>query len=101
LQSKDLHQLRDRYPHSAAQFGHNEFLRWFRHGKGSFGSGVDSNIRHRCAHYTRLREARGENSQNGEGHEEGYLITKMWRPTRLQICDLLTLRRTPPKPIGI
>jgi hypothetical protein len=27
LQPKDLHQLRDRYPHSAAQFGYNEFLR--------------------------------------------------------------------------
>src|SRR5215470_4592477 len=46
-------------------------------------------VRYRCAHYTGLREGRGENSRNGEGHEEGYLVTAMWRPTRLQICNLL------------
>jgi len=98
LQPKGLCQLRHRCPHSAAQFRYNKFLRWFRHGKGSFGSGVDRNSRHWCAHYTRLREARGENSCDQEGYEEGQHITEMRRPAHLQTCNLLPLRRTPPKP---
>src|SRR5262249_52867471 len=89
LHPKHLRQLGNRYPHSAAQFGDNKFLRWLSHGKGSFGSGVESNSRHRCAHYTCLREGKGENSQHGEGHEQGYFVTEMWRLARLQICNRL------------
>jgi hypothetical protein len=35
LHSKYLRQLRHRYPDAAAQFGDNEFLRWFIHGRNA------------------------------------------------------------------
>src|SRR5215471_1336437 len=87
--------------HQTARFHTLDFL---REDRGELQPKNLRQLRQRCPHasvhplYTSSRE-KGKKCTEWVGHEEGYLVSEMWRPARMQICNLLTLRRTPPKPI--